>query len=138
MVRRVAVSGTGGQAVNYLSYFHRKGYEIKGIKSNDISRAERLGKTYGTNGYSQLSQLFSKEEIDLLVVASTPINHFEDDQSAARHNNQHLIIEKPIAPSQSLAKQMEDIIIKKDINVSVCYPRRYQPSYLYLARVIAN
>lgn len=136
MVRRVAVSGTGGQAINYLSYFHRKGYEIKGIKSSDIARAEHLGESYGATGYSQLDKLLSKEEIDLLVVASIPITHFDDVRTAARHNIRHMIIEKPIAPSVTLAKQIEDIIIKNDINVSVCYGRRYQPSYLYLARAM--
>jgi predicted dehydrogenase len=103
------------------------------VKDN-VSEVE---KKYNTaRGYINYNNLFKKEKIDLLIVATNGPFHAEIVKYAAKQRVKKILCEKPMATSLKLANEMINICKDYNVDLAVNYHLRLLGSYIKLKQMI--
>ena len=101
----------------------------------DGNAAGRAAQQYGGKAYTSFRKMLKAESFEALWVCLPPYAHAGEEMEAAAKGI-HLYVEKPIALSLSLAREVETSIRKAGIISSVGYQIRYCPHVTEAKRLL--
>ena len=129
---KVIILGAGGRGNVYAKYFSENGVEIAGLADPNT---ERLHKVANSNGIPEASLYHSWEEVlekpkfaDAVVNATTDHLHYKSTMKAIERGY-HILIEKPISPSENECIEMVEAAERKNLIFAVCHVLRYAPFF---------
>jgi predicted dehydrogenase len=128
-----AVIGPG-----YIGKEHARVYsehpltELTTIVDIDESRAREVGERFGASHVAtDIDDGLSIESIDLVSIATPKEHHLEPTRTALEHGC-HVLLEKPIAGSESDAREIGALAEAAEGELAVGYLLRFDPRYAQL------
>ena len=90
----------------------------------DVEKAKDFSETYGGKAYSDWHEMLDKEKLDIVYICLPPFAH-TDEVMVAAEKGIHIFIEKPIALTMSLAREMIAAVEKNGVKSQVGYCQRF-------------
>ena len=124
MIVKVGFVGCGGIAHTHMERL-RKIREARMVAFYDIvpEKAREAAKSVGARAYPSLQEMLDKEELDAVYVCVPPFAHGFESEIVERGIN--IFVEKPVALSMDIAKNIESAIRRAGVLSSVGYMWRY-------------
>lgn len=91
----------------------------------------------GIKTWSSADEMFKDPAVDVVVVTSTPIHHFEHTKKALEAGK-HVVVEKPFVPTSKEADELVDMSKKVNRLLTVYQNRRWDLDFLTLKKVLAE
>ncbi len=105
-------------------------------KSNQKEFVNRWGKV---NVYNDTKELFLKESIDILSIATPTKLHFQNLKDALSVDSiTHILCEKPLVETEFELEKLKDILENSNKKILINLIRRYDPSFIKLASQIKS
>ncbi len=135
VTQRVALIGSGfiGQ-VHAASLAAHPGAQLALVCDIDASRAEALARRYGARA-GQVNEAFSREDIDMVLIASSTPTHADFLAQAVRAGKA-VYCEKPIDLSLAKARAVVESLLPLQVPVTVGFNRRFDRSHQQLKQHI--
>ena len=96
--------------------------ELVAVQSRDRAKAERIAGDFGAkHACSSVGELLALEEIDAVIIASTPNVHFTQAK-AALHRGLHVLLEKPMTFTASEARELVELAAGKQLHLVTSCP----------------
>lgn len=136
---RIAVCGCGSSLSMYEG-IQQAGqiFQLVAVSNpGDTKRQLAMEKWHVTKAYSESEEMFEKENLKLVVIATPPSNHLDLALKAAKRGI-HLLIQKPLARSLGEAKQIIDVCQKYKVGLKVSFSRRHTPAFLEAFKLVKN
>lgn len=137
----VVILGAGSRGKTYASYAKRFPECMRVIGVADINkyRQQKMAKEHGIEKQYQFndwSEAFETAKFADAVVVSLPDNLHYAPAMKALEMGYHLLLEKPIAPTEKECAAIRDLALKKKAIVGVCHVLRYAPYFIALKEAI--
>ncbi|MHA1302682.1 MAG: Gfo/Idh/MocA family protein [Candidatus Heimdallarchaeaceae archaeon] len=124
---KVAVVGTGSWGKNHVRvYSELPNTKLVGIYDKATERAELLAKQHKVVAFSSLEDLLSREDINMVAIASPTTTHAEIALQVIEHGK-HVFIEKPMTSTIEEAEKVIDAQKSANIKVGVGFIERFNP-----------
>lgn len=88
------------------------------------------------NRFTDWKEALNKTKFADAVIISLPDNLHYDPCMKALSMGYHILLEKPIAPTEKECTDIRDLAIKKNAIVGVCHVLRYAPYFIALKQII--
>lgn len=137
---RLGIIGAGAIVqVAHLPVLKRlKGVEVAAICDTDLPKARALADRYGIPGvFDDLQDLLANETLDALLL-STPNHLHESHIMAGLSAGLHVLVEKPLAMSASIAQKLVRATERRDRVVMVGMSHRYRPDAQAIRQFVQN
>jgi UDP-N-acetylglucosamine 3-dehydrogenase len=107
------------------------------VAVSDVNRevAETIAFRYGCVAYTDFQEMCDKAGLNAVAVCTPDQFHLENALYAAKRGL-NLLIEKPIAPTEAEARQIEEAAKKAGIRVMVAHILHFDPRYAQLEEAI--
>ena len=137
--KKVGLIGYGHWGKNLLrNLIENKNVEVVGVVDREAQRLTELRTSYPqTTGFTNISDLLTINELDAVIIATPPANHFELTQLCL-NNDLHVMVEKPMALSSVDCQQLIEQAEKKNLVLAVDHTYVYQPAIAHLRSIIAK
>ena len=112
----------------------RKNIKVKTIYQRN-PKNEAWDRIDGINYTSNLDELLSDEEIQLIVVSTRQDSHYKYSKLVLEHNK-HCLVEKPFMETYAEAKEIFDLAKSKKLIVQAYQNRRFDSDFLTMQKVI--
>ena len=89
----------------------------------------------GTINYRTLEELLDDEEVELVVVNTPSITHYEFAKRCLEAGK-HVIVEKPFTATSQEARELISIAANKNLKLSVYHNRRYDSDYRTVKKIL--
>ncbi len=138
----VAIVGLGNRGMYaYGSRILERNDEIKVVAASDVDkgRLELMAKNHGIapeNCFNSADELLARPKLADMMFICTQNQHHYDNAIKALEKGYHILLEKPISPSLSECKKIEETAQKYNRKVVVCFVLRYTPFYSKLKEII--
>ncbi len=136
---KVAVIGTGYWGPNLIRNFFGS-EEVDAVVACDIDQA-RLAKMrksfYGIETASDYSEVISRGDIDIVVIA-TPVSTHHEIAKAALNAGKHVWIEKPMTVSSAEARELIEIAEKKGLKLFVDHTFIYTGAVRKMKEIVTS
>lgn len=136
---RVAVVGAG-----YFSQFHLHGWanasnvQLVALCDSNLSKAQAYAKQFGAqSAYDNIDGLLSKNQIDLIDIATPPTSHRALIQKALEHRIP-IICQKPFGTNFQEAEQLAALADNAQVPLVVHENFRFMPWYRHMHRLLAE
>ncbi len=124
---KAALIGTGFIGPVHVEALHRAGVDVIGVLGSSAASSSRAADQLGLDkAYSDLDDLMSDDDVDVVHVASPNHLHFEHASRALR-SGKHVVCEKPLAMNSSHSEQLVRLAGESDRIAAVCHNIRYYP-----------
>jgi predicted dehydrogenase len=134
---RVGFVGAGGIANAHMDCISRmEGVEVVGICDVVREKAERAAGRFGCRAYTSYGELLEKEPMDALFVCVPPHAHGMEIMAAKR--GIAIMVEKPIARTLEMAREIERAIAESGVISSVAYHWRYMNSVKQAKEILSG
>jgi predicted dehydrogenase len=112
---------------------------LKAICEPNKTNQEEFKKRWGEMSiYEDSKDLFDKENIDLLVIASPTKFHASDLHQALQADNiSYILCEKPLVLTNEELEILKPKLLQSDKKILINLMRRYDPSFIQIANDIA-
>lgn len=113
--------------------------KLKAICEPNKTNQEEFKKRWGEmSGYEKSEDLFDKENIDLLIIAS-PTRYHTQSLNEALQNKQisYILCEKPLVLTFEELSDIKPKLLQSDKKILINMMRRYDPSFIKIADDIA-
>lgn len=90
-------------------------------------KAQQWAEANGAHAYSNYDEMFEKESIDLVVVATQDPYHKEPLLSACAHKIPYVISEKPMCTNLADALEVQEAAKASGTEIKVLFPNRFYP-----------
>lgn len=138
---KVIILGAGGRGNVYAQYFSENGVEIVALADPDTKRRQKVANSYGIpqeNLYSGWEEVLAKPKFaDAVVNATTDHLHYQSTMKAIELGY-HILMEKPISPSESECIEMVEAAEKKNLIFAVCHVLRYAPFFEKIKELVES
>ena len=115
-----------------------KDFKLHGIVQRSPKPDDDAGKDWpNVKVYKSADELCTDPEVDVVVVTTAPISHFELAKMAIE-NGKHVIVEKPFTPTSKEAFELVELAKSKGVLVTVYQNRRWDQDFLTLKKVLAD
>jgi predicted dehydrogenase len=122
---RVGFVGAGGIANVHLQHISKNEMaEVTAICDIHEETALQKAKEYGGTVYTNVDEMFEKEQLDALFISVPPFAHGEIEEKAARKGI-HLMVEKPLGLDYQTVAKKAEIIKQSGIICGSGYCLRY-------------
>jgi predicted dehydrogenase len=122
---RVGFVGAGGIANVHLQHISKNEMaEVTAICDIHEETALQKAKEYGATAYTNVDEMFEKEQLDALFISVPPFAHGEIEEKAARKGI-HLMVEKPLGLDYQTVAKKAEIIKQSGIICGSGYCLRY-------------
>ncbi|RMZ78666.1 hypothetical protein DV738_g3789, partial [Chaetothyriales sp. CBS 135597] len=91
----------------------------------------------GVKVYRSAEELIADPDVDVVVVTTAPVSHFELAKKAIE-NGKHVIVEKPFTPTSKEAFELAELAKSKGVLVTVYQNRRWDQDFLTLKKILAD
>ena len=137
----VMVIGAGSRGRTYARYAEKfpKSMKVVGVADLNPHRRSAMAKKHGIpkeNQFAHFNDALSRPKLADAVVISTPDNlHYEPCMKALALGY-HVLLEKPVAPTEKECRDILKQARKYDRIVAVCHVLRYAPYFVALKQVL--
>ena len=137
----VMVIGAGSRGRTYARYAEKfpRSMKVVGVADLNPNRRSAMAKKHGIpkeNQFAHFNDALSGPKIADAVVISTPDNlHYEPCMKALALGY-HVLLEKPVAPTEKECRDILKQARKYDRIVAVCHVLRYAPYFVALKQVL--
>ena len=137
----VMVIGAGSRGRTYARYAEKfpKSMKVVGVADLNPNRRSAMAKKHGIpkeNQFAHFNDALSRPKLADAVVISTPDNlHYEPCMKALALGY-HVLLEKPVAPTEKECRDILKQARKYDRIVAVCHVLRYAPYFVALKQVL--
>ena len=137
----VMVIGAGSRGRTYARYAEKfpGSMKVVGVADLNPNRRSAMAKKHGIpkeNQFAHFNDALSGKKIADAVVISTPDNlHYEPCMKALALGY-HVLLEKPVAPTEKECRDILKQARKYDRIVAVCHVLRYAPYFVALKQVL--
>ena len=137
----VMVIGAGSRGRTYARYAEKfpKSMKVVGVADLNPNRRSAMAKKHGIpkeNQFAHFNDALSRPKLADAVVISTPDNlHYEPCMKALALGY-HVLLEKPVAPTEKECRDILKQARKYDRIVAVCHVLRYAPYFVALKEVL--
>src|ERR1022692_4655798 len=91
--------------------------ELVAVQSRERAKAERIARDFGAkHACTSVGELLALEEIDAVIIASTPNVHFAQAK-AALHSGRHVLLEKPMTFTAGEARELVELAAKRKLHL---------------------
>ena len=134
---KVGLVGCGFIAPTHLLAWEKiEGAEVVALCDTSKGRAEKLVLEFDIkNIYEDYHELFSKEHLDIVDIATSLQTH-KDIVIAAAQNGLHVLCQKPLAPTFKEAQAIVKACKNAHVKLMVHQNFRFQPFSLHLKKMI--
>ncbi len=108
---------------------------FKAVSSSKKKKAEEFARKYGIKGYTDVSEMVSKEKIDVVIIC-TPHPFHKKPAIDAMEAGAHVLIEKPFASSLADCDEMISIANRCSKQIGVISQRRWYPPVQRMKKAI--
>lgn len=132
-VKKTAVIGPGGQGGNWAKRLHtHEETELVAVCDINEQRAKQIaGQNGNCNAYTDANEMFKKETIDFVVIATPHYMHAPYAVLAAE-NDCHVLSEKPMAINLQQCDQMIIACRKNDVKLGIGFQHRFSVANQYV------
>ena len=104
---RIGIIGTGFAKTVQIPAFQKiDGAEITSVASARLENAETVAKQFNIPHFTaNWRETIEREDVDLVVITTPPVLHYEMTMVALDHNK-HILCEKPMAMNAAQALEM--------------------------------
>ncbi len=137
----VMVIGAGSRGRTYARYAEKfpKSMKVVGVADLNPNRRSAMAKKHGIpkeKQFAHFNDALSRPKLADAVVISTPDNlHYEPCMKALALGY-HVLLEKPVAPTEKECRDILKQARKYDRIVAVCHVLRYAPYFVALKQVL--
>ncbi len=138
MATRFGIIGCG-----MISRFHAraigelKNAELVACYDRVGAAAQRLGKEFDIDYYSDLEMMLRDDQIDIVTICTPSGAHMEPAVEAARHGK-HVIVEKPLEITLKRCDKIIAACEKNNVTLATLFPSRFHRCSRYLKQAIDN
>ena len=138
---RVGIIGAGSIAGAHVRAFQASDQvEITAIWNRTRSRAEELAATSGLEPLvvrDQWQSMLERGDVDVVSIVTAPQLRAEPVRMALEMGI-HVLVEKPMATTTAIGRQMVEMSKASDCVCAVCFTWRYKPSNMAARRLIQD
>jgi predicted dehydrogenase len=110
--------------------------ELIAVQSRDRANAEKIARDFGAQyACGTLEEILALDELDAVIVASTPNVHFAQAK-AALERGLHVLIEKPMTFTVAEARELVELAAQKKVQLVISCPWHYTAHGLEARRLI--
>lgn len=103
----------------------------------DDSKLKKYSKKYSvSNLYTNSEQMFEKEDLDFVSICTLVDSHLKLVKQAVKERIKGIFIEKPVSDSLTNIKKIINLCNKNNIILVVDHPRRFEPFYQDIKKII--
>lgn len=124
---RIGIIGAGWWATSahIPAVKSHRGAELLAVQSREKANCEKIARDFGAkHAFVDFRELLAVEELDAVIVASTPNVHFLHAR-AALERGLHILIEKPMTFTVDEARQLVETAAQKKLQLLVSCPWHY-------------
>ncbi len=126
----VGLGVMGSYHLRILSTF--PGVEVAAVvESNDARRDEMLRAHAATNGYRDLEEALSCEQVDFACLA-VPVGELPRCATLVINAGVHAFVEKPMARSEEQARELVALAAEREVLLGVGFVERFNPAVVAL------
>ncbi len=133
---RTAVIGVGTFGITHVeayAWHHR--CKLVAVCDKNEARCRQIASRYGCNAYTDYSEMFSKERLDAVSIATPDFAH-RDPAVQAAEAGLHILLEKPMATSVGEAEEIADAARRAGVILMIDFHNRWSPPFVELKRSI--
>ncbi|MFC2175831.1 Gfo/Idh/MocA family protein [Bacteroidota bacterium] len=102
-----------------------KSAHLRAVQSRTMSKAAKVAEDFGAElAFDDYKALVLADNLDAVVVSSTPNMHYEQTKFALEHGK-HVLIEKPMTFTVSESQELCDLAAKNNLQLVVSCPWHY-------------
>lgn len=110
--------------------------KLVAVQSRECAKAERIARDFGAkHPCTSVEELLALEEIDAVIVASTPNVHFAQAK-AALHSGRHLLLEKPMTFNATEARELVELAARRQLHLVMSCPWHFTSHGLEARKLI--
>ena len=121
----IGVGLLGGQHARYAAA--HPDVRLRAIADTRANVARAMAGETGATWYKDYGDMLSREELDLVIVATPDPLHRAPVVAAARAGVPNIITEKPLSTTRNDARRMRDAVQKTDSRLYILFPNRFNP-----------
>lgn len=111
---------------------------LRAVQNRTQSKAERVAKDFGADlAFDNYEELVLAENLDAVVVSSTPNIHYEQAKFALEQGK-HVLIEKPMTFTVAQAQELCELATEKGLELLVSCPWHYTRHGMEARRLISE
>lgn len=136
----IGVIGAGSWATSahIPGIIQHKKARLRAVQNRTQSKAMQIAKDFGADlAFDNYQALVLADQVDAVVISSTPNVHYEQAKFALEHNK-HVLIEKPMTFTVAQAQELCDLAARKDLLLLVSCPWHYTRHGIEARRLIQN
>jgi UDP-N-acetylglucosamine 3-dehydrogenase len=135
-VLRVGVVGLGLIGSLHARIFREMpNAELAAVSDVNRETAETIASRYGCAAYTNFQEMCDKTELDAVAICTPDQFHLENALYAAK-KGLTILIEKPIAPTEAEARQIEEAAKKAGVRLMVAHLLHFDPRYAQLEEAV--
>jgi predicted dehydrogenase len=110
--------------------------ELVAVQSRERTKAERIARDFGAkHACTSVGELLALEEMDAVIIASTPNVHFAQAK-AALHSGHHVLLEKPMTFTAGEARELVELAAKRKLHLVMSCPWHFTAHGIEARRLI--
>jgi UDP-N-acetyl-2-amino-2-deoxyglucuronate dehydrogenase len=130
MIGTGAIAGHHAKSIKNLD-----NCELRAVCSSSSSRAAEVAEKFGVDGFSDLDEFLSRDDIDIVCITTPSGKHLEPALAAARAGK-HVLTEKPIEVTLDRADQMITECRSNGVKLGCIFQNRFSPDYIQLKEAV--
>ena len=136
---KIAVIGTGNWGKNHVrTFYNLSGCTLSAVCDADNDKLNALKKLYPElNIYNDYKKMFSDEDLDAVVVASSAVTHYQISKDALLAGK-HVLVEKPMSLRSSEAEELTEIARNNNLKIMVGHLLEYHSAVEKLKDIISS
>lgn len=116
---------------------HKRAH-LRAVQNRTQRKAVQIAKDFGADfAFDNYQALVLADNMDAVVISSTPNVHYEQAKFALA-NNKHVLIEKPMTFTVAQAQELCALAAQRDLQLLVSCPWHYTPHSIEARRLIRN
>ncbi|GGG25576.1 Gfo/Idh/MocA family protein [Paenibacillus abyssi] len=136
---RIGIIGTGGMAhVHIRQLLQCEEADIAALADVNEESCAAMITQHGlqtVTRYSDYRQMLAEMQLDAVLICTPHTLHFQQAMDALRHGC-HVLIEKPMATSETEAEELIEAAKQHGKVLQVSYQRHFQPEFLFIKDAI--
>lgn len=129
----IGLAGVGSVHVNKVSQMSEA--ELACVCDIVPDIAKQTGEKYKVKAYTSAEEMFEKEQLEGVILATPPKSHFPLTKMAAERGI-HVLAEKPMASTVEDCQKMIDICKDKKVTLMVGHKKRFVPVLVRLKELL--
>ncbi len=112
--------------------------QLIAVQSREHAQAERITRDFGAkHTCASVGEMLALEEIDAVIIASTPNVHFTQAQ-AALDSGRHVLLEKPMTFTAGEARELVELAAKRKLHLVMSCPWHFTRHGIEARRLVRS